>query len=159
MKAGDLITSVDGQAVDDVHAFDYRFATKTLGGQARLGVLRSGRERDVSVPLRIAPESPRDEITIRARSPFSGARVANLSPALADQLQLADSNEGVVVLDVANGSYASNVGFKRGDVIVEVNGHAIEKTGDLERATHNPNRSWRVIIRRGGRRITAVFSG
>ena len=37
-------SSVDGQAVDDPNAFDYRFATKPLGGSAQLGVLRAGRE-------------------------------------------------------------------------------------------------------------------
>src|SRR5205823_5917460 len=44
LRTGDLITAVDGQAVDDPNAFDYRFATKSLGGQARLGIVRAGRE-------------------------------------------------------------------------------------------------------------------
>src|SRR6201995_5458577 len=34
LKAGDLIVSVDGQPVDDPNAFDYRFATQPLGGNA-----------------------------------------------------------------------------------------------------------------------------
>ena len=38
LKPGDLIVSVDGQAVDDPNAFDYRFATKPLGGNAKLGI-------------------------------------------------------------------------------------------------------------------------
>src|SRR3982750_2824795 len=33
LKTGDVIVGVDGQAVDDQNAFDYRFATKALGGQ------------------------------------------------------------------------------------------------------------------------------
>jgi S1-C subfamily serine protease len=113
----------------------------------------------VKVVLRTAPELPRDEITIHGRSPFSGARVANLSPALADELQIQNADEGVVVLDVDSGSYASNVGFRRGDVIVSVNNQRIEKTADLARTTRVSNRTWRVIIRRGGQRISAVFSG
>ena len=36
-------SSVDGQAVDDPNAFDYRFATKPLGGTAELGLLRGGK--------------------------------------------------------------------------------------------------------------------
>jgi Do/DeqQ family serine protease len=159
LKPGDLITSVDGQPVDDVNAFDYRFATKPLGGAAELGVLRKGRELAVKVALRTAPDLPRDEITIRARSPFFGAKVANLSPALADELQLSNADQGVVILDVDAGSYASNVGFRRGDIIVSVNDQRIEKTRDLERAVRTANRTWRVIIRRGGQRISAVFSG
>ena len=159
LKAGDVIVSVDGQAVDDVNAFDYRFATKPLGGTAALDLLRAGRSLNLKVALQTAPDTPRDEITIRSRSPFSGAKVANLSPALADELQLQNADEGVVVLDVDNGSYASNLGFRRGDVIVSVNGEKIAKTHDLERATGKPSRSWRIVIRRGGQQISAVFNG
>jgi S1-C subfamily serine protease len=159
IKAGDVIMSVDTQAVDDVNAFDYRFATKPLGGTATLGLLRGGRDLSVKVALQIAPATPRDEITIRSRSPFSGAKVANLSPALADELQLQNADEGVVVVDVDNGSYASNLGFRRGDIIVSVNGEHIAKTNDLARATSSPNRSWQIVIRRGGQQISAVFNG
>jgi Do/DeqQ family serine protease len=158
LKAGDLILSVDGQAVDDPNAFDYRFATKPLGGTAELGLLRAGKELAAKVALRTAPASPRDEITIQSRSPFSGAKVANLSPALADELQLR-IDQGVVVLDIDTGSYASNIGFRRGDIIVSVNGRRIEKTADLDQIARQQSRTWRVIINRGGQQISAVFNG
>ena len=159
LKAGDVIVSVDGQPVDDPNAFDYRFATKPLGGNAQLGALRAGRETSVAVALRTAPETPRDEIVIRSRSPFSGAKIANLSSALADELQLQNVDSGVVILDTDNGSYASNLGFQRGDVIQEVNGEPIAKTRDLERVTKTPSNSWRIVILRGGQKISAVFNG
>jgi Do/DeqQ family serine protease len=159
IKAGDLILSVDGQEVDDPNAFDYRFGTKQLGGSARLEVLRGGREQTATVALRSAPATPRDEIVIRSRSPFSGVKIANLSPALAEELQLQNIDQGVAIVDVDNGSYASNLGFQRGDVIEEVNGERISKTRDLERLAGTPNRSWRIIILRGGQKISAVFSG
>jgi len=159
LKAGDVIVSVDNQAVDDVNAFDYRFATKPLGGTATLGLLRDGRELSVKVALQTAPSTPRDEITIYSRSPFSGAKVANLSPALADELQLQNADEGVVIVDVDDGSYASNLGFRRGDIIVSVNGERIAKTRDLAQATSTPSRSWQIVIRRGGQQISAVFNG
>ncbi len=159
LKAGDLIVSVDSQDVEDPNAFDYRFATKPLGGSAKLGVLRAGREQAVTVALQSAPETPRDEIVIRSRSPFSGVKIANLSPALADELQVRNAEEGVVIIDVDSGSYASNLGFQRGDVIQEVNGERIAKTRDLERLSGTPSRSWRIVILRGGQKISAVFGG
>jgi S1-C subfamily serine protease len=151
--------SVDGQPVDDTNGFDYRFATRLLGGTAKLGALRAGRDLTVSVALQTAPETPRDEIVIRSRSPFSGAKIANLSPALADELQLQNRDEGVVILDTDNGSYASNLGFQRGDVIEAVNGERIAKTRDLERVSKTPGASWRIDIIRGGQKISAVFNG
>jgi hypothetical protein len=151
--------SVDGQAVDDTNAFDYRFATKALDGVAKLGIVRAGKDVVATVALRTAPEMPREEITIRSRSPFSGAKVANLSPALADELQLQNIDNGVVILDVDNGSYASNLGFQRGDVIEEVNGARIGKTKDLDAAAKTPSGAWRIVVMRRGQKISAVFGG
>jgi Do/DeqQ family serine protease len=159
LKPGDIILSVDGQDVEDPNAFDYRFATKPLGGTARLGIVRGGREQTVTIALQIAPEIPREEIVIRSRSPFSGMKIANLSPALVDELQVRNAEEGVVVVDVDNGSYASNLGFQRGDVIQEVNGERVTRTHDLERVSKTPNRAWRIVIVRNGQKISAVFGG
>ena len=46
IKTGDLIVSVDGTPVDDPNAFDYRFATKPLGGAAQVGLVRQGKADD-----------------------------------------------------------------------------------------------------------------
>jgi Do/DeqQ family serine protease len=159
LKAGDVIVAVDGQVVDDPNAFDYRFTTRALGGKAQLDVVRRGRDIKLPVALETAPELPRDEILINSRSPFMGARVANLSPALADELQLESSAEGVVVVEAADGTLAGNVGLRRGDIVVAVNNQKIAKTGDLERVAQAGARVWRVTIRRGGQTISAVFGG
>ena len=159
LKPGDVIVAVDGQSVDDPNAFDYRFTTRALGGKAQLEVVRRGGDLKLAVALETAPNAPRDEIVIRSRSPFMGARVANLSPALADEMQVKSSAEGVVVLEVANGTLADNVGLRRGDIVLAVNNQKIAKTRDLERVAQAGARVWRVTIQRGGRRISAVFGG
>jgi len=159
MRTGDLVVSVDGQEVDDVNAFDYRFATKPLGGQANVGVMRGGREVRLAVALESAPEISRDETLIKARSPFLGAKVANLSPALADELRMDIDTKGVVVTDVENGSTAQSFGLQKGDVVLSVNNARIQTTQDLVRALSQPSRLWRLTIQRGGQQISAVFSG
>jgi S1-C subfamily serine protease len=63
------------------------------------------------------------------------------------------------VLDVDSGSYASNLGFRRGDVIAEVNGQKIHKTRELERIASVPSQRWRLTIVRSGQKISAVFGG
>ncbi len=159
LRTGDLIVAVDGAGVDDANAFDYRFATKPLGGHAKVGVIRNGKDTAVTVALESAPELPLDELTIQARSPFMGARISNLSPALADELRLDISSDGVVILDVANGSVAQSLGFQRGDVILQVNDTKIAKTSDLERVSSQASRAWRVTARRGGQQISFMLGG
>jgi len=159
LKTGDLIVTVDGQAVDDQNAFDYRFATKPLGGSAQLGVVRAGRETRLAIPLETAPETPREEVVIQARSPFMGVKIANISPALADEMRLEASAEGVVVLDVAQGSMAQSLGFQRGDVIAQVNDEKIARTRDLDRVSKERQRTWRITIVRGGQSLSVTFGG
>ena len=153
LKTRDLIVSVDGQPVDDPNAFDYRFATKALGGVAQVGVLRDGKEVKLGLALETAPELPRDEITIRARSPFLGAKVANLSPALAEELRLDASTEGVVVLGVSDGSVAQNI-FQRGDIISRSTARRSPGPAISSVPPRTASRAWRVIIMRGGQQIT-----
>ncbi len=159
LKTGDLIVAIDGQTVDDQNAFDYRFATKPLGGHAQLGIVRGGKEARVSIALETAPETPRDEIVIGTRSPFMGVKVANISPALAEELRLDPSAEGVVILDIANGSVAQNLGFQRGDVIASVNNEKIARTRDLDRVAKENTRRWSITIMRGGQSLSMTFSG
>jgi Do/DeqQ family serine protease len=159
IKTGDLIVTIDGTIVDDPNAFDYRFATKALGGTAQIGILRQGREMAVAVALQGIPNLPRQEIEIRSRSPFLGATVANLSPALADELRLDPQSEGVAIVSIADGSAAQSVGFQKGDIVVSVNNQKIEKSADLERIARGVSRLWRITINRGGQQISVTFSG
>jgi len=159
LKIGDVIIDIDGQPVDDPNAFDYRFATKGLGGQAQLNVTRGGKDMRLTVALQSAPDVARDEIVIKARSPFQGAKVSNLSPALADELKLDMSAQGVVIVNVADGSVAQNLGFQPGDIIAAVNGENIARTADLDRLSKQTARVWRITLIRAGQQITATFGG
>jgi S1-C subfamily serine protease len=159
VKTGDLIVSVDNQQVDDPNAFDYRFGTKALGGTAVVGLVRSGKQLSANVALRTAPETPRDEIVLKSGSPFAGAKIGNISPALAEELRLDSSAEGVAILDVPSGSAAERIGFRRGDIVVSVNDTDINKTRDLERVANERSSVWRITIQRGGQKLSVAIRG
>jgi Do/DeqQ family serine protease len=159
LKTSDLIVAIDGQPVEDPNAFEYRFATKAIGGSARLGVVRAGKEIAVTVALEAIPDTPRDELLIASPSPFQGAKVSNLSPALADELRLDPSAQGVVIVDIASGSPAQGLGFQRGDLVISVNNAKIAKTRDLEKAAGQQSRLWRITIMRGGQQMSVELRG
>jgi Do/DeqQ family serine protease len=159
LKLSDLIVAIDGQSVDDPNAFDYRFATRPLGGATEIEVQRAGKPVKLSVPLETAPDGGRNEIVIAARSPFQGIKVANISPAVADEMHLDADTDGVVVTDLVDDSTAANVGFQKGDIIVAVNNQKIAKTADLEKATREASRLWRIKLIRGGQQINVTLGG
>jgi Do/DeqQ family serine protease len=160
LRAGDVVLEVDGIGVDDPAALNYRYALKAIGNTARLTVERNGRKILLNIRLEAAPERQADEIEISTRSPFMGARVSNFTPEIANRLR-ADpaSADGVVIVNIADGSNAQRVGLRPGDIILEVNGTKIENTGDLDRAAQQQTREWRLVISRGGQRRSVVLRG
>ncbi len=159
IRTGDVLIRVDGVPVEDPNAFDYRFATKPVGGTAEVALLREGREMLVRVPLQPLPNTPLHEAKIAAASPFRGATVATLSPALADELHLDPQTQGVVIVAVAPGSTAQAAGFQPGDLLIAVNGQRIAGTADLVRVASSAARTWRITFRRGHQQISLMFGG
>lgn len=159
LKLSDLVVAIDGQAIEDPNAFDYRFATRPLGGTAQIDVQRAGKPVKLTIALETAPDTGRDEITLSGRSPFQGAKVANISPAIADELRLDSSAEGVVITDLTDNATAASVGFQKGDLILAVNNTKITRTSDLEKVTREPARLWRIVVVRGGQQINVTLGG
>ncbi|MBX3506315.1 MAG: DegQ family serine endoprotease [Parvibaculum sp.] len=161
LKVGDVIREVDGFTVDEPQALRYRFATKGLGGKARISYLRDGKLRETEVALVAPPEDPpAEETAITGRNPFAGATVANLSPAIADRLGFDSLTEkGVVIVNVEPGSAANRIQFQRGDVIVEVMGEKIANVREFVRATSGTRPQWSFTVKRGERSFTATVGG
>jgi Do/DeqQ family serine protease len=150
LQHDDLIVAVEGQAIDDPNAFDYRFATRPLGGTTQIDILRAGKPIKLTVPLEVAPDGHRNEIVITAVSPFQGAKVSNIVPAVADELHIDADSEGVALIELGDDSVAARIGFQKGDIILAVNNEKITKTSDLERVASHPERIWLVKFVRAG---------
>ncbi|MCB1496576.1 MAG: Do family serine endopeptidase [Bauldia sp.] len=160
LTTGDLVLSVDDVPVDDPSTFTYRLATKGIGASARIGVLRDGKQYAATLALEGAPETvPRDEIEIDGVSPLAGARVVNLSPAVAEELAYDGDTDGVIVEKVMAGSAAEEAGLAAGDVVIEVNGVPIDATRTLAAACAERLRVWDITIERNGRKIRTRFRG
>jgi serine protease Do len=159
VKSGEVVQSVDGNAVDDMQALNYRIATHPAGARVRLGVASGKSNREVTVTLALPPENPpRQTQTISGRNPLGGARVENLSPASALDLGIDLFAKGVVIVDVDPGSFAAAQGFRTSDIVLGVNGVEVGRVQELVRALNSANR-WQIVIERGGRRATLAFAG
>ncbi|RFB80841.1 DegQ family serine endoprotease [Methylovirgula sp. 4M-Z18] len=160
IKSGDVITAVDGQPVDDPEGFSYRLGTKPIGGEAKISLLRGGKQQVVALKLAPAPEMPaRDSIKLNNPSPFSGATIVNLSPAVVDEYNVEGVQQGVMVTDVEDGSTAAEVGVQKGDVILSINDQKIGTTREMAAATASKHYYWKLSLARGGQVITTMISG
>ncbi|MCW5700187.1 MAG: DegQ family serine endoprotease [Rhodospirillales bacterium] len=158
IRIGDVILKVDGQTVDHPEALDYRLATLPVGDRTSIEVWRKGRLRTLTLSLVTAPEDPPRQTTeLAGRHPLDGAVVANLSPALAEELRIKRFQPGVIVLAMKRGSTAGRVGFSRGDRILKVNGRAVASVGELKAELGSRAGRWRITLDRDGRVINWDF--
>ncbi|MEN2979912.1 MULTISPECIES: Do family serine endopeptidase [Tistrella] len=157
LKRGDVILEIGGRVVDDPRALRFRLAAAGIGGDTEVTIWRDGRRQTVSLPLVAAPETvARDEREISGANPLAGAKIANLSPALAEELGLDGFEEGVIVIDIARGSPAAAIGLRPGDMIVAINGAKLNRAADVvsRLAAVQGERRWRLTLRREGRELT-----
>jgi len=118
-------------------------------------VLRKNKERKVSFRLVAPPEDPpREETLLEGKHPLSGARIANLSPAVVEELGLAGQPRGVIVLGVVRRSQAARIGLRPGDILIEINDVAIDRVRDVKKTISRRPDSWRISIRRGDRTLS-----
>jgi len=149
LEVGDVVTAVDDKPVTDPEALRFRLATLPIGDMARLSVNRKGKLLIVPVELVAAPDIPAPDATeVDGRGPLAGATVANVSPALAERLGLNGVWAGVVVVDVARNSPARRVGFRPGDLLLELNGAKLETVEDLMKSIAAADSHWSVKVRR-----------
>jgi serine protease Do len=155
IERGDIILAVGDLEIDNVPALRYRIATRMTGEMTRLTLMRAGRRIEVDVLLVGPPEDPpRQEAWLPSLHILSGARVANLSPAFAEELGLDSAIAGVVVLEVRAGSAASRLGLQSGDVIRSFEGSPLRTIGDLRAIATTPFTPRLMLVNRGGRDIT-----
>ena len=159
LHTGDVIFSVDGQSTNDMQSLNYRIATHKAGDVVKLHVHLGKQAADISVTLALPPENPpRDLRTVGGRNPLTGARVENLSPAVATELQLPLLAKGVVIVSVTPGTPSGGYGFQPGDVVRGINGTAIGSVGQLMQTLTGAN-AWDLVIDRGGQRLTLNVQG
>ena len=161
LRVGDVVTAIDGREVDAADALRFRLATYPVGGSVPLAVLRGGKPLALTLRLETPPEDPPRRATVlRGPHPLAGATVANLSPALAVELDMNPGRQGVVVIEVAPRSPAGRLRLKPGDTVLKVNGRKIDSVDELEAALAAPAAdAWRIAVRRGDRVLQVKVSG
>lgn len=160
LRIGDVITAVDGREVDDDEALRFRVATLRIGSTAQLTIQRQGRPMTLTVQLQAPPENPpREQSLLAGPSPFAGAVVVNLSPALVEELGLRVSPRGVMVLEIQRGSTANRVGILPGDVLLQVNGRDVQTVSQIREISAQKQQRWRFSMRRNGQVVTGDLQG
>jgi serine protease Do len=158
--AGDVILSVDGVAIDDPSAFNFRLATKPIGQSATFERLRGGSIETVSATIEAPPGVSEDMVArIAGNSRFAGTTVRQLDPALAEAKGLPYEAKGVLVTMVDPGSPAAQMGLRADDIILALNEVPMETASAFADTASRRVRTWQIILQRDGRITRSIVSG
>ncbi len=158
LKRGDVVLAIEGKPIENSRELGYRVATSPIGSTQIVEYQRGGVRKETTITLIAAPETTDREATLlEGNSPLTGMVVANLSPAVADELGLRADSKGVAALAIKGGPAKRY--FRKGDVIVEVNGVAIESVAVLRDALASSEGFWRIAIDRGGHILKLSVGG
>ena len=135
VKAGDVITSVNGAGVKSAGELRNRIGLLRVGESVELGVMRDGKSRRIVA-------------TVQTRADSEEAKAAELHRGL-DGAELADApGGGVAIRAIEPGSPASQTALKPNDVIVGVNRTHVANLKELRAAVKDQG-SLVLNVRRG----------
>ena len=160
VAVGDVITAIDGREVDDPEALRYRVATEPLDAMVHLSLMRAGHTTQVEARLTTPPDVPPRQLTeISGPVPFSGATVANLNPALQEELDIPGAEHGVIVTAVKPTGIAARMEVQPGDRILRINDQPIKSVDELLQAVNAEHKRWQITISREGQTMTLTIGG
>jgi serine protease Do len=133
LKSGDVIVSYDGRRVARSGDFPRVVAETPVGRSVPLEVLRDGKPTKLTVTVGRLQEPREAKAQTGTGEPALGITGRTLTPAAAKQLGLSEAG-GVLIVGVRDGSRADDAGLKPGDVIAEVDHHAVTSVEDLKTA-------------------------
>jgi serine protease Do len=145
LKAGDVITSVNGRTID--HSWDLPAIVSQLppGSEAHLGIWHDRKATEVTVKTVLLEDSPVQ--VARTTGEDGGGKLGlvlrSLQPAEQQELH---TKGRLLVEDVTGPALAA--GLQAGDVVLGVNGAAISTIADLKREVARAGRNVALLIQR-----------
>ncbi len=158
IKQGDVILSYDGHEVGKLRDLPLSVAETPVGETAHVELWRDGKQESVA-PVIAAMPAHAEQVAANESGngqKAMGLSLASLTPELRERLHVGKDVKGVVVTGVAQNSPLATLGIEQGDVIEQVNRHAVatpEEAAhefDAVKSESGPEKSVLLLINRHG---------
>jgi len=164
LEVGDVITAFNGQPVDSSDRLVDLVTSTRPGTTVPMTIVRNKQRQTLSITVgelnldaergqQASNQTPR-----RGNAPTAtdlGMSIQNLTPALAQQMDLPNGQQGVVVASVTPAGPAMRSGLQPGDVITRINGTSISSVADVTAALEAiaADRTIRIVVLRDGQEV------
>jgi serine protease Do len=143
IKAGDVITTVDGKTVDSPKELARVIGNMSPNKSVEVKVWRNGSEQSFNVKL---GELPTSDKMASADNPSPSTNSDDTLDKFGLTVAPSDKGKGLVVTDVDPNSDAADRGIQAGDVIVAVNSKDVNSASDVDAAASDAAKAGRKAI-------------
>ena len=145
LKQGDVVIRYNGKPVRNVGSFRNRVAATAPDTAAKMTIIRDGRKRSIKVTIGRLDGNPTLAKQGKGRTDVLGLSVQTVTPALAEQLDIAPGR-GVVVNNVAPDSPARGTGIGPGTVILQVDRQDITNVRQFRKLVKQSAKDKQVLL-------------
>ena len=155
IKRGDLIIEINGEKIKDANDLKNKIGSMKPDEIANIKVEReNGVVKTFKVKLAQMPGS--GVVATNSNVVIKGLKLTNLTKQIRYTYQIPKSIKGVLVLDVKDGSQADKMGFRRGDIIVQVNSSLVKNISEYENAVRKSKKGI-IYVQRGDFVLPLVY--
>ncbi len=160
IKAGDLITEVNGLEVKDARDLAKKVADIIPGSEAKITLNRDGQDKTITVKIGELPDKPIQHASLQPDTSKTGLTDLGIRVAPASEIS-ADDSKGLAVVGVEPGGKAAEAGLAEGDIILKIGDETVNRAEDLRRALTDASKAGRknalaLVKRNGDQRFIAL---
>jgi serine protease Do len=154
LRTGDIVVSFNGRKVSEANQLRNAVASQRPNSNVEMEVIRDGKLRNIKVMVGLLKEEVQRESDLPDSEPteFLGISVAELTPGLRNQFKIPTDEQGLIVIDVEQGSAAAKAGIRSGDLLLAIGNQTVESVKDYEKASRglDLSKGVRLQIKRDG---------
>jgi serine protease Do len=160
LKEEDVIVKFNGKSVDNAGELSAWVASTSPGTEVTLTIIRNGKSQDINIKL--GELNPQTQKSAQNEATFDdiGLELVNITPAIAQKLQLSPNQQGVVVAGIDPQGISAEAGIQVGDVIVKLNREDVKSVQDFSKiyGAVKPDENLLFYVRRGEGNLFIAFS-
>ena len=143
LRRGDVVLAFNGRQVKSGHDLRNRLGLTPIGEDIELTAYRDGRQ--LSIKTQIAAPQGLIAVDGQVVPQLAGLKIANINRSNPQYARI----EGVLVVDVEEGSVAAGYGLRAGDAIAAVNRRRVRNIAEFLAAMRTVERAFQLTVVRG----------
>lgn len=147
VKAGDVITAIDGKTVPNTSELRNTVASTPPGTKVQLDVMRDNKEQEITVKLGELPSDTGAIVGSKGVEQELGFSFSTLNSSLAGKYNINSSLSGAVVTSIDQSGIAFDAGLREGDLIQSADRQRVNTADNLRKILSDKKKGDTILLR------------